>query len=290
MRNLFKIFLSSLFVTCILWGCKKDSPATPIIPKPNCLIQSETYGLAGNEKSFAYQYSLRNDKEELVKVDVLRPNGSISGTYSIDGPFVIFDYKYGSYDMRNQLEFSNPLTHGLLPANTFSTIVDGSTNMTLVDYQYILFGYNAKGELTDVKTRNGISKKGGFEYDITINYNDQGNVTTIKYGYFTGPNEAIPIITVTGYDDHPNPHAGVVGWRFFLINFSFYPGDPGNLIAALSQNNPLGFTQGSADSFFERKIAYDYNTEGYPATQRNTNKNAKGDEYTFSQTFNYVCR
>lgn len=83
MKNLFKTFLSFLFVTCILWSCGKDSPPTPILPKVKCLIQSETYGLSGNEKSFTYEYTLYNDKEELSKVNVLRPNGSVSAAYSI---------------------------------------------------------------------------------------------------------------------------------------------------------------------------------------------------------------
>ncbi|MEO5978379.1 MAG: hypothetical protein ABIS36_18605 [Chryseolinea sp.] len=288
MKNHFKIFLPSLFVTCILWCCGKDSPPTPIIPEIRCLIQSETYGLSGNEKGFAYEYTLQNDKETLNKVNVLRPNGSISGSYSVGGPFVIYDYTYGSYNMRTQWEYSSPLTEGLLPTNATLLIDDGSAGKVLVDYDIVHFGYDTKGHLTEVKTRRG-TRTGGFEYDITIHYNDQGNVTGIKYVYFTGPNVAIPIITVSGYDDKPNPHSGIVGWRFFLINYSWEYGDPGNLIAALSQNNPLGFTMGSGETLFERKIDYEYTTDGYPAIQKNTNKNASG-EYSFIQTYTYVCK
>jgi hypothetical protein len=288
MKTLFTTFLPSLLVISILWSCGKDSPPTPIIPEPKCLIQSETYGLAGNEKGFSYEYILYNDKEELSKVNVLRPNGSISGTHSIGGPFVIFSYMYGSYNMKSQWEYSNPLTEGLLPTRATLLIDDGSTGMVLVDYDVVYFGYDDKNRLTEVKTRRG-SRKGGFEYDITIHYDDQGNVTRIKYVYFTGPNEEIPTIVVSGYDDKPNPHTGVTGWPFFLINHTWEYGDPGNLIAALSKNNPLGFTMGAGETLFERKIDYEYTTEGYPSVQKNTNKTATG-EYSFVQTYTYVCR
>src|SRR4051812_25993869 len=65
MKTPFTTLLPSLLVISILWSCGKDSPPTPIIPEPKCLIQSETYGLSGNEKGFSYEYILSNDKEEL---------------------------------------------------------------------------------------------------------------------------------------------------------------------------------------------------------------------------------
>lgn len=288
MENLFKIFLSSLFVACILWSCGKDSPPTPIIPQAKCLIKSETYGFPGSEIGFGYEYTLYDDKEELSKVNVLRPNGSISGSFLIEGASLIYSYTYGSYNMKRQWDYSNPLTQGLLPTDATLLIDDGSTGKVLVNYDIVHFGYDAKGQLTVVQTRKG-TRTGGFEYDISIHYNDQGNVTGIKYVYFTGPNVDIPMITVSGYDDKPNPHAGIVGWRFFLISYHWEYGDPGNLISALSQNNPLGFSMGSGETLFERKIDYEYTTEGYPAIQKNTNKTANGED-SFVQTYTYVCK
>lgn len=191
--------------------------------------------------------------------------------------------------MKWQWEYSNPLTEGLLPIKATLLIDDGSTGMVLVDYKTVFFEYDGKGQLAVVKTRK--STKGGFEYDITIHYNDQGNVTGIKYEYFTGPREDIPMINVTGYDDKPNPHTGIVGWQFFLINYDweYSTGDTGNLISALSQNNPLGYSMGAGQILFERKIDYQYTAEGYPSVQKNTNKTASG-EYSYLQTYTYVCK
>ncbi|MBC8112625.1 MAG: hypothetical protein H7Y04_16365 [Verrucomicrobia bacterium] len=283
-----KIYLYTIGAVLIVnfVSCKKDSGNTPAqITSSKCIIQSETYGLAANEKSFGYEY---DTKGNLVNVKVFRPNGSESASYAIGSNIVVFRYTFGSKPASDELKYNVSDLTLELPSEATTTLVNEFDATVQVNYDFYFFYYDAKNQLIQVSQRKG-SRKGGNEYDLKIFYNDKGNVTGLKYSWFTGPNEDIPGVIVTDYDDKPNPHASIKAWKFFLINNNWQNNDPGPIIAALSQNNPLGFSVGAGQNLFERKIVYEYNSDGFPTTQKNTNKNASG-EYTFYQTFTYVCR
>jgi len=59
-----------------------------------------------------------------------------------------------------------------------------------------------------------------YEYMLTVSYDDNDNVTRLRYELITGPRDEITIIDVTGYDNHPTPYAGVTGWKFLMSNFT----------------------------------------------------------------------
>lgn len=278
--------LAVLVLFMSLASCKKDSTPAPAATTSKCNIQSETYGLPGNEKSFGYEYDAKGNLE---KVNVLRPNGSISAFYAIGSNIVVNRYTFGGKPASSEIKYNVSDLNLELPSQGAATIVNEFDGTVLVGYDVYYFFYDSKDQLIQVSQRRG-SRKSGNEYDLKIYYNDQGNVTGLKYAWFTGPNVDIPGVTVTGYDDKPNPHTGLKkAWKFYLINSDWQSYDPGLIIAALSRNNPLGFSQGAGQNLFERKISYEYNSDGFPTLQKNTNKNASG-EYTYSQTFTYVCR
>jgi hypothetical protein len=159
---------------------------------------------------------------------------------------------------------------------------------TLVNYYTYSFFYNAKNQLEKVSEQTS-NIVGDWEYDLSINYNDQGNVQALQYKTTSGPNQVIPPVSVTAYDDKPTPYAGIRSWPFLMINFAWNNYDPEPLLTALSKNNPLNYSTGTGASLFTRAMAYTYNSDGFPTERKNTNKNASG-EYTFLQTFSYDCK
>jgi len=164
------------------------------------------------------------------------------------------------------------------------SINDGQ--ITTVKYETYFFFYNDKDQLIKVGQQTD-NIKGDWEYDLDIYYNDQGNVTGLQYKWTTGPNQIIPPVTVTAYDDKPNPYAGVKAWRFMSANWN--SSDPASIIIALSNNNPLGFSTGSGSSLFKREMVYQYNDKGFPVERKNTNTNS-GGQYTFLETYSYNCK
>ncbi len=285
MENLLKITPFFLVLMFILCSCKKDSNVPPVIIRSKCKIASETYGLASNEKSYGYEYDANGNVNKVIEY---RPNGSSSGSYNIDGNVVEYAYTFGNKPAYSKLNYNTSIL--AQPTQAFTNLINEFDGTVYIGYDNYEYSYDSKNQLTTVRTRRG-TRKGGYEYDISINYNDQGNVTSIQYVYWTGPNVTIPLIVVNGYDDKPNPHAGINGWRYLLINTYWENVDPGAIIAQLSKNNPLGFTTGAGATLFERKIEYEYNSDGFPVSQKNTNKKANTPgEYTFYQTFTYVCK
>ena len=125
---------------------------------------------------------------------------------------------------------------------------------------------------------------GDYEYDLSIFYDERDNVTALKYEFTTGPG-TVTTIAANGYDDKPNPFAGVKGWPF-LMHAAWDNYDPEPLFTALSKNNPLGFTMPDG---LKRTMNYTYNDKGFPLKRINTNTNASGI-YSFEETFDYQCQ
>lgn len=144
------------------------------------------------------------------------------------------------------------------------------------------FYYDNKDRLAKVseETKHVI---GDWEYDLFISYNDQDNVTSLKYVNTTGPN-TFTIIPATGYDDKPSPYSGLRTWKYLI---SWNASDPTGLFAQLSKNNPLDFIEGD----WTRKMTYDYNENGYPIIRNNiqTIKNSS-DTARWIETFEYDCK
>jgi len=285
MKSILKVVLFFLSATS-MWSCDKDSVG--LVPLPGstakCTIQSETYGLSGNEYSLGYEYDADGD---LLRATIYQANGSVQAFFGIGSNTVKYNYTFSNKPASTEIEYDVSDLTSELPGQASTTLVNEYDATVFEDYEYFYFTYDSKKQLILVQQRNG-PQKSGNELDIAFTYNEQGNVTKITNVYWTGPREDIPPVTVTGFDDKPNPHANIKAWRFLLVNHAWISSDPANLIAALSQNNPLGFSVGTGSNLLERKIVYEYNGDGLPTLQRNTNKTVNG-EYTFDQTFTYAC-
>ncbi len=282
MKKYATITTAIIMITHIIISCKKTTAPTPVTTQAKCAIKTETTGLSGNEKGFEYQF---DDKGKLHLVKVLYPNGALKSTYEIGSNTITQNYTYNGKPAFSSTRYeTSDITTGM-PARAFVSINDGDT--TKVNYYTYFFFYNNKNQLIKVGEQTDYVI-GDREYDINIFYNDKGNVTGLQYIWTTGPNEVIPPITVTAYDDKSTPYAAVNGWPFFLINYNWDNYDPEPLITALSKNNPLNYSFGSGANLFTREMVYKYNADGFPTERKNTNKNTNG-QYTFLQTFTYNC-
>lgn len=269
---------------CCITSCKKNNTGTAPSPaEAKCAVKTETTGLAGNQKSFEYEFDAAGNPT-LVKV--LNPNGSTAATYEIGSQTVVRKSTFGGNTLQLITKYNVSDITRELPSLASVSIDDGDT--LRVNYYTYYFFYNSKKQLVKVGEQTS-TVIGDTEYDLNIYYNAQGNVSALQYEWTTGPNQVIAPITVTAYDDKPTPYAGVRGMPFLLINYQWDNYDPEPVLTALSKNNPLDYTTGSGASIFKREMVYQYNAEGFPIERKNTNRNANG-EYTFYQTFTYTCK
>ncbi len=275
-----KIFFF-LAITGVMSACKKNAaPVTPTIPLAKCIIKLEATTLAGNEKTWQYEFDATG-KPTVIKV--LRPNGSEEGSHQIGTNSTRYDFgTVGNYRIL-KYEVSDMFRE--LPAKAF--VSPNINGILSVNYYTYFFFYNASKQLIKVGQQTDFVI-GDAEYDLNISYNAQGNVSALQYVWTTGPNQVIAPITVTAYDDKPTPYAGVKSWEYLLVNFNWDNFDPEPIITALSNNNPLNYSKGSGTDLFTREMVYTYNNDGFPTERKNTNRNANGI-YTFVQTFTYNC-
>ena len=283
MKKYLSITLVTLLLTGILFSCKKSTPFTPITPQATCVIKTETTNLSGKEKSFEYQY---DNKGNLTLVNVFNRAGGSAGMYDTYDQGVIFSHEYLGKTNKSITKYETSDIYTLLPNKAYVSLQDGDT--LRVNYYTYFFFYNNKNQLIKVGEQTDYVI-GDWEYDLNIFYNEQGNVSGLQYERTTGPNQVIPPIIVTAWDDKPTPYAAVKGWPYFMINFAWDNYDPEPIITALSKNNPLNYSFGTGTNLFTREMVYTYNNDGFPTERKNTNKNTNG-EYTFLQTFSYNCK
>jgi len=276
--------LSALIFTGMLAGCKKSSTSNPVVQAAKCLIQTETTALVSNEKNFAYSFDAKGN---LSKVNVHNRFGTLERSIEIGPNTVKINYTVNGKPAFTLINYADDdLFDDKPPVKADVTMNNGDT--TLVNYYTYSFFYNTKNQLEKVSEQT-INIVGDWEYDLSIYYNDQGNVQALQYKNTSGPNQVIPPVSVTAYDDKPTPYAGIRSWPFLMINFAWNNYDPEPLLTALSKNNPLNYSTGTGASLFTRAMAYTYNSDGFATERKNTNKNASG-EYTFLQTFSYDCK
>ena len=281
MKNYLKIKLFVLVLCVIISSCDKNSttsPNPPIILNPtsaNCFIKTVT----NTGFTTLYDFDSNNNLATIKgpAADRITNIGSNS---------VTFNYTTSSLNLPGwryiKYETSDITTQ--FPSKAFVSLNDGQ--VTTVNYETYFFFYNTKNQIIKVgqQTENII---GDWEYDLDIYYNDQGNVTSLQYKWTTGPNIILPPITVTAYDDKPNPYAAIKGLPF--INGGWNSSDPASIIIPLSKNNPLNYTSGSGSDIFKREMTYQYNEKGFPTERKNVNKNGSSPDYTFFETFTYKC-
>jgi len=273
-----------LFLNCFLFGCKKDNSLLPPAGIQSvCTISDESTTLSGNNASWEYEFD-KDGNPSTIKANY--QTGSTEYLYEIY-PYkeIVSTVSQGKRHQRI-IDYDADIFTGL-PSKADISIDDGDT--LKVHYYTYFFFYDTKNRLTKVGEQTNYVI-GDWEYDLNIYYNDEDNVTGLRYEWTTGPNTPIAPITVKAYDDHPSPYAAIKCWKYLMINFNWDNYDPEPLLTALSNNNPLDydFNQPPASNY-TRAMSYTYNDNGFPTERTNTNKNANG-EYTFLQTFAYSCK
>jgi hypothetical protein len=273
--------ISALWCVTFLLSCDKSSNPLPVVtPTARCVLQHESTGLAGNSASWNYEY----DSDGMpLKISMIAPTGL---TVSVLEVYYNSTFSSVPNSVSNRsVKYDADLFEKKLPtmAKVSITTTDG---LTLVDYLQYFFFYDEKSRL--IKVGQQTNFVGDWEWDMTIYYNDKNNVTALQYEWTTGPSQPPTTIVASGYDNNPTPYACMSMWKFLSNNFAWDNYDPEPVLTALSANNPGYYSFGTGDNQWERFMSYTYNDHGFPLERINTNKNKNG-EYTFVQTFSYVC-
>jgi hypothetical protein len=273
------LYASLLFSILIVCGCKKNSTSsTPPAATAKCKPLTESSNLVGNNVTYTYTYNtdgtLANIKYPPYNMAIVYNATSItypSGTA-------------GLTDSSNTSYTGNVYTGSPATATVFLTI--GA--ITYRNYMIYTFSYDSKSRLAKViETTPNVATDA--EYQLTIIYNDQDNVSQLKYESYNGPS-FLKVISATGYDDKPNPYGAIKNWHLFM-HAAWNNYDPGPILEALSKNNPLGYNitgDGVNASTISRTMAYTYNNNGFPLKRVNTNTNNAGT-YSFEEIYTYQC-
>ncbi len=272
------LFAALLLCLLFLFSCKKSgtSPSPPT-GQATCKLVRESTTLSGNHATYDYTYDANGNVIMMKKFigdsyHVLQ-DSSVVSDISI-ARYNVYDWPYASTLMQYDLSFD------LLPNKSIMAITENG--ITRVNQFTYFFFYDSKnrlykvGEQTDYVT-------GDYEYDLTIHYNDQDNVTSLSYEFTTGP-RTVTTIAAIGYDDKPTPFAAIKNWPY-IMHAAWNNYDPEPLFTALSKNNPLGYTLPDG---FKREMTYTYNSNGFPLVRTNTNISSTGTS-TFDETFEYDC-
>jgi hypothetical protein len=274
-RNLlFVIVLSNV----LFYSCKKNtSPVSTVTAK--CKPASEYTNLSGNAATYEYTYGTDGNIASLKKY--------IGGGYHVlaDSLLVYYDHTIrvtpgtttGSFNKVNTVFNANIFTGSPTRAD-ISITLDGVEQRNYYTYS---FSYDTKNRLVKIgeQTNTVIND---LEYDLFIIYNDQNNVSELRYEATTGP-RTVTVIAATGYDNKRTPFSGIINWPM-LMHAGWASSDSEPLFTALSKNNPLGFEIPG----WKRTITYAYNNNGFPVTRFNTNTTNSGT-YSFEENFNYQC-
>lgn len=259
-------------------GCKKNpSPVSTVTAK--CKPASEYTNLSGNAATYEYVYGTDGNISSLKKF--------IGGGYHVlaDSLLVFYDHTErftpgnttGSFNKVNTVFNANIFT-GFPTRADISITLDGVEQRNY--YTYFFF-YDTENRLIKIgEQTNTVS--GDLEYDLEITYNDQNNVSSLKYVTTTGPN-TVNVIAASGYDNKRTPFAGIINWPM-LMHAGWASSDSEPLFTALSKNNPLGFEIPG----WKRTITYAYNDKGFPVTRFSTNTTATAT-YSFEENFTYQC-
>ncbi len=265
-------------------GCKKDKnqPPDPVDPVAICQIVSETSDQADDPYSLTYEYG----NDGLLNSVLKRRTPSNA---AIDTLF-FYDNKVRRSDTDGdwlRYEYSAPVhvTTTAIPA-TGSLVKHGASG-TEADYYEFVYSYDSRQRLTKIDETTP-DFAGDYEWSLSVSYNGDGNVSTLQFGFTTGPAIA-PKVTVTGYDKKPTPYRPIPNYRFFMNKYHWNNPDVEALITALSVNNPTGYTVETPLGSGNCTMTYTYNEQGYPASRVVTEKSGSTTKIK-NQTFSYSCK
>lgn len=270
-----KILYTSLLLSIlVVSGCDKSSSPPTSTTTAKCKPLTESSNFNGGNVTYTYTY---NTDGTLANIKYPPYNFTVNGH---DGTSLTYPATYttGLTDSTNISYTGNIYTGSPTTGVEFLTI-DG---ITIRYYHVYTFSYDSKNRLTKVITTTP-NVANDLEGQLTIIYNDEDNVTQLKYEAYTGTAYVLNI-NATGYDDKPSPYSCIKNWHFFMhVSWSNY--DPGPIFEALSKNNPLGYDGALGVS---RTMAYTYNENGFPVKKVNTNTNSSGT-YSFEEIYTYQC-
>lgn len=273
----------TLLISAILLNaCKKNTPPANTNNTGKCFITRYDNKHINNPHYYTYEYSADNTISKMSRF--------VTGT-TIPSHYKTIDYASKdvlgtkSVSISGKIHLSTVYGYNAYfkdPAKATLTIEDFSTGVNISHISgYFRFTYDTKNRL--IKVEQTTPAIGDWEYDLEIFYNDHDNVTRMEYEWTTGPRDPKAIVSVSAYDDKPNPYSSMPQWKFISdAGWNFY--DPEAMLTALSKNNPLDYTLGT----FKRKMEYIYNEKGYPVKRMNTNTNLSG-QYKFEELFTYQC-
>jgi hypothetical protein len=264
-------------------ACKKGGSSGPS-PNPNnmdCTLTGESTTLSGNEASWQYQYDSKGNVSKIIKLNRYGQQESVMEVFA---------------DRVVRTDASGAIVKTAYNANIFEALpAQAQVSITLPggveqpNYYTYSFAYDSKKRLIKIAEKTA-SVPNDKEWDLTISYNDNNNVTELRYAWTTHPNEPATAIVAVAYDDKPTPYTAVKYYKFLMNNYAWDNYDPEPVFTALSSNNPLDYTLNAGTPLvFKRTMTYTYNEHGFPTERSNTNKNANG-EYTFKQAFTYTCK
>lgn len=263
----------------LLTGCKDDEKDTPS-PAPTAACRVIKEYITGERDYTLYTYSNNlpatittfnevDMPEAIVEVLALQVRRTIPGIHPAETSLhYMSDYLRVSPD---QVRVSS----------TYN-------NITNTEYMFYLYRYDYKGRMIEV-IQSTPHVTNDFEFILTISYDNRDNVTQLLYELYTGPRDQVTVVNVTGYDNHPTPYAGVIGWKYVMANFTWNNHDPLAVILALSKNNPGKyevFSNGTEHS--NSLFTYEYNEKSFPIKRHRLEK-AESGEYPSTSEFEYQC-
>ena len=265
--------LTILFsVGLLLHSCKKTSTINPPVTDKCKLIKVTT--LSGSSVS---GYSTDGKLTSLKHYS----GNSLQVSTIIGGSIMESSYTSSSgFPMIQTVTYDGSIVSNQLPVKASIAQTEGAITRTDVWTYY--FFYDNKNRLERVREET-IHVVGDWEYDLLIRYNDQDNVTSLKYVWTTGPNTSTTIVA-TGYDDKANPYSNLRVWKYLL---SWDSSDPTSIFSQLSKNNPVNISLSDGNT---RKLVYTYNNNGFPITKTTSTVNAGGAVVnTVTSYMEYIC-
>ncbi len=245
MKKVYPLLMLVYFIA-IFTSCTKDniSNTTPTTAKCKPLTESINFN-AGN---VTYTYSYNTDG---TLANISYPPNNMAVNYN--AAFITYPARTTTLTNSLNTAYDANIYKGLPTKATQFLILDG---ITYRNYMVFTFSYDLKNRFAKIiETTPNVAND--VEYQLTIIYNDQDNVSQLKYESYNGP-AFLVAINAMGYEDKPSPYSGIKNWHLSMhAGWNNY--DPAPILEALSKNNLLGSNitgDGVNASTVSRTMAY----------------------------------